>query len=184
MTKYQSPSELEMLFSPAHWGYALNNSEKALTADCPTIYDYMEKFGEDYAAMWVRSQVMALYGSSSNKEKGVADGLRIFCDAFTAQVKGFKLSELMLFFARYKAGRYDNSYSSFDARRIGNAFFKEFIPERNNELDVIMRREEQRKIEQRRFSPPKGYTSLSWYKELKVRASKGDEEAIKMLSNP
>lgn len=167
-----------------HWGYVINHAERAYQAACPTVSDYSEKFGIEYASLWIHAHILALYGSSSNRDKNVADGIKLFCDAFTAQVKGFKLSELMLFFARYKAGRYDNSYSSFDARRIGNAFFKEFIPERNNELDVIMRREEQRKIEQRRFSPPKGYTSLSWYKELKVRASKGDEEAIKMLSNP
>lgn len=122
MMKYRTPSEIEQLFSPVHWSYAINNIEKAYLAECPTIFDYTEKFGIEYASMWIRSQVMALYGSSSNREKGVADGIKLFCDSFTAQVKGFKLSEMMIFFARYKAGKYDNSFSSFDARRIGNAF--------------------------------------------------------------
>lgn len=184
MTKYRSPSDIEMLFSPANWGYAMDNTEKAYKAECPTIYDYSEKFGIEYAVMWVRLQIMALYGSSPNKEKGVSDGIKLFCHSFTAQVKGFKLSELMLFFARYKAGRYDNSFASFDARRIGNAFFKEFIPERNSELDRINREEMQREIELRRFTPPKGYTSLSWYLELRRRAESGDEEAIRMLTPP
>lgn len=184
MTKYQSPSDIETLFSPAHWGYAMNNVEKAYNAECPTIFDYSEKFGFEYAAMWIRTQVMALYGSSSNREKGVADGIKLFCDSFTAQVKGFKLSDLMLFFGRYKAGMYDNSYSTFDARRIGNAFFKEFVPERNNELDRICSRRVQADIEGRRFIPPRGYTSLSWYRELRRRAESGDEEAINMLMSP
>ena len=165
MTKYRSPSDIEMLFSPANWGYAMDNTEKAYKAECPTIYDYSEKFGIEYAVMWVRL-------------------IKLFCHSFTAQVKGFKLSELMLFFARYKAGRYDNSFASFDARRIGNAFFKEFIPERNSELDRINREEMQREIELRRFTPPKGYTSLSWYLELRRRADAGDEEAIRMLTPP
>lgn len=184
MTKYRSPSDLETSFSPIHWGYVMNNVEKAYRTECPTIFDYSEKFGIEYAAMWIRSQVMALYGSSSNREKGVADGIKLFCDSFTAQVKGFKLSELMLFFARYKAGRYDNSFASFDARRIGNAFFKEFIPERNMELDSFNRKMEQDKIEQRRFTPPQGYTSLSWYNELKKRAESGDEAATKLIAPP
>lgn len=162
----------------------MNNIEKAYKAECPTIFDYVEKFGIEYAAMWIRSQVMALYGSSSNREKGIADGIKLFCDSFTAQVKGFKLSELMLFFARYKAGKYDNSFASFDARRIGNAFFKEFIPERNMELDSINRKTIQDEIERRRFIPPQGYTSLSWYNELRKRAESGDEEAIKILTPP
>ena len=87
----------------------------------------------------------------------------------------------MLFFARYKAGKYDNSYSSFDAKRIGNAFFSEFTKERNRELDKIHREKAQKEIEKRRFTPPEGYTSWTWYKELKRRASEGDKEAIAML---
>lgn len=182
MTKYRNPSDIETLFSPVHWSYAINNVEKAYKAECPTIFDYSEKFGFEYAAMWIRSQVMALYGSSSNREKGIADGIKLFCDSFTAQVKGFKLSELMLFFARYKAGRYDNSFASFDARRIGNAFFKEFLPERNRELDVLFWKDAQAKEDERRFIPPPGYSSLTLVTELRRRAAAGDEEAIKQLS--
>ena len=111
----------------------------------------------------------------------MADGIRLFAASFAKETSIFKLSELMLFFARYKAGKYDNSYYSFDTRRIGNAFFKEFLPERQRELDRITKEEEQRKIEERRFTPPEGYSSLSWYNHLKERASKGDQEAIKQL---
>lgn len=89
----------------------------------------------------------------------------------------------MLFFARYKAGKYDNSFASFDAKRIGNAFFTEFIKERNRELDRINRERTQEEIEQRRFTPPEGYTSFSWYNELKRRAASGDQEAIDILNN-
>lgn len=175
---------MERIYSPSNWGYVMNYSEKSYTADCPTMYDVFDMFGEEYAYMWIRQQVLALYGSSSNKDKGIADGLKIFAQSFASQVKAYKLSELMLFFARYKAGKYDNSFASFDARRIGNAFFKEFKQERNYELGVINRRMEQEKIEKRRFIPPEGYSSLAWYQELKQRAESGDEEAKKMLMPP
>ena len=184
LTKIQSHSDVDRIYSPSNWGYVMNNTEKAYTADCPTMYDIFDKFGEDYAELWIMGQVLALYGSSSNREKGVADGLKIFAQSFSSQVKAYKLSELMLFFARYKAGRYDNSFASFDARRIGNAFFKEFKPERNYELDTINRKRVQDEIENRRFIPPEGYSSLAWYNELKRRAESGDEEAKKMLMPP
>lgn len=85
-------------------------------------------------------------------------------------------------FARYKAGKYDNSFASFDARRIGNAFFKEFNSERNYELDAINRKRVQDEIENRKFIPPEGYSSLTLYNELKRRAESGDEEAVKILT--
>lgn len=153
-------------------------------APCPTLLEVAELFGEEHACLWVRQQVMALYGASSNRDKGIADGLKIFAEVFAQEAKAYKLSELMLFFARYKAGRYDCSFASFDARRIGNAFFKEFLPERRHELDRLNRKNAQEEIERRNYAPPEGYSSLSWYRELKRRADAGDEEAKEMLVLP
>ncbi len=123
----------------------------------------------------------AYSGLPTARKKGVADGIRIFCQSFASQVKAYKLSELMLFFARYKAGKYDNSFASFDARRIGNAFFKEFNSERNYELDAINRKRVQDEIENRKFIPPEGYSSLTLYNELKRRAESGTK-AVKILT--
>lgn len=181
LTVYQNRSDVEMSYSPNNWAYTVASPEKAYTANCPTLLLYDRLYGENSSYRWIKIQVLALFGSSSNKEKGVADGISIFTSSFAAQLGGYKLSELMLFFARYKAGRYDNSYSSFDSRRIGNAFFKEFIPERNMELDKINREKVQQEIEQRRFTPPQGYSSYSWYLELRKRAANGDVNAMKEL---
>lgn len=176
-------TDLDLRFAPTKWGYVANNPEKAYQAYVLCLVHIENTYGRPHAAMWIRTQVLALFGSSSCKDEGIADGIKLFADSFATEVKGFKLSELMLFFARYKAGRYDNSYSSFDVRRIGNAFFKEFLPERNRELDKLTRLAEQERIEQRQAKIPEGYTSLSWYLELKKRAENGDEEAQKMITH-
>lgn len=173
---------MERQFSPAKWGYVLTNASKAYQADCPTLLDYDSIYGQGKASDWVYLQVLALYGSSASREKGMADGIELFAQSFSAAVKTYKLSELMLFFARYRAGQYDNSFTTFDARRIGNAFFKEFLPQRNAEIDKLVKEEEQQAIEQRRFTPPEGYSSYSWYQEIKRRAEDGDEEAIRLLN--
>lgn len=151
-------------------------------ADCPSLMQYDALYGCGSSEYWIDIQVSGIFGASNSKEKGVADGIRIFCQSFASQAKAYKLSELMLFFARYKAGKYDNSFASFDARRIGNAFFKEFNSERNYELDAINRKRVQDEIENRKFIPPEGYSSLTLYNELKRRAESGDEEAVKILT--
>lgn len=166
------------------WSFASSNPERAYLSDSPSLKQYSLTFGEKMAEKWIYMQIMALYGSSSNTDKGLADGIRLFAASFSREASPYKLSELMLFFARYKAGKYDNSYSTFDTRRIGNAFFREFLPARQIELDRIIKQQEQQRIEFRRFVPPEGYTSLSWYQELKRRAENGDQEAIKLLSTP
>ena len=183
LTKWKSHSDIERQFATSNWGYAISNPEKAYTADCPTLLDYGSLYGSEYPTDWIYIHTLALYGSSNNKEKGTSDGILLFAQSFAQEVKNFKLSELMLFFARYKAGKYDNSFASFDAKRIGNAFFTEFIKERNRELDRITRERIQAEIEERRFTPPPGYSSFSWYQELKRRANEGDKEAIRLLTN-
>lgn len=169
MTKWKSPSDVERVFSPALWGYASSHQDEAYMADTPTLSDFNRLYGRGCAESWVYAQVIALFGASSSRDKGIVDGLRVFAHAFAGQVKHYKLSELLLFFAKYKAGCYDSSLSSFDARRIGNAFFREFLPERNYALARIEREKLQRVIEARRFVPPPGYTSLSLYNEFKSK---------------
>ena len=184
MTKWKNRSEVERVFSPSHWGYVLQNPEKAYMADCPSLMQYDALYGNGSSELWIDMQVSCIFGASNSKEKGVADGIRLFCQSFAAEAKVYKLSELMLFFARYKAGKYDNSFASFDARRIGNAFFKEFKTERECELDAMNRKRVQDEIERRRFIPPAGHTSWSWVQELRKRAASGDEEAIRQLTPP
>lgn len=159
----------------------MGNLEKAYTSEIPCLIHVEQMYGTENMVHWLKGQILALFGSSTSDDKGIADGISLFAQSFATQIKGFKLTELMLFFARYKSGKYDNSYTKFDARRIGNAFFKEFIPERNMELDKINNRRIQEEIEKRRFTPPNGYSSLSWYQELKKRAENGDKEAYKQL---
>ena len=137
MQKWTDPSDVERQFNPTHWGYTLSNPDKAYAASCPTLAAYDRLYGEGCAEDWVCTQITVLFAASSSREKGLADGIRLFSSAFAAEVRQYKLSELMLFFARYKSGKYDNSYASFDAKRIGNAFFKEFLKERVHEIDRV-----------------------------------------------
>lgn len=174
-SRWKSPSEVERAFSPSNWGYAAAHVTRSYTADCPTLSQYADRFGSQYAADWVHIQVLALFGSSSSASRGVADGIPLFCSAFAAETGRYKLSEMMVFFARYKAGRYDRSFTAFDCRRIGNAFFREFLPERREELFRIeMGRQKQRRNEEEMRlasrlaeTVPEGYNSFTWFLHCK-----------------
>lgn len=161
------------------WGYTLQNAERAYMADCPTLMQYDALYGEGSSAYWIELQVFGLFGASSSKDSSMADGIRIFSQAFAQEVRQYKLSELMLFFARYKAGRYDNSYASFDTKRIGNAFFKEFLTQRNFEIDAAVRKQQQEESLKRRELPEgytihEGYNPYTWYLERKRRGEIGN----------
>lgn len=127
-------------------------------------------YGEGSASDWIYIQITALFGASSSRDKELVNSISIFADTFSAEVRQYKLSELMLFFGRYKSGKYDNSFQSFDTKRIGNAFFKEFLPQREYELGMYYQRKSQEDSLKRRELPegytiPEGYNSFTWYQE-------------------
>lgn len=156
---------------------------------CPTLGEMDSIYGYGEAANWIDMQVSALFGASSKADKTMADSIGLFADTFTSEVRTYKMSELMLFFARYKAGVYDNSYTIFDTRRIGSAFFKEFLPQRNIEISAVIRKKEQEESLRRRELPggyviPQGYNPYTWYLERERRLVEiGDKDAIERASN-
>ena len=175
---------MERAYNPVHWGYTAQHPAKAYAAPCPTLGGMDALYGEGAAANWIDIQVSALFGASSKADKALADSIGIFADTFAAEVRTYKLSELMLFFARYKAGMYDNSYATFDTRRIGNAFFREFVPQRAQELAALERKQATENYLRSRELPfgytvPEGYNPYTWYLE---RVRRGEIESYGNLS--
>lgn len=170
LTRAKDRSELAKLYSPAHWDYTLRNPGRAYTATCPALARLDAMYGRGAADEWMDIQVTALFTDGASSSKGMSDVIGRFASGFAAEAGGLKISELMLFFARYKNGRYDNSYSQFDPRRIGHAFFKEFLPQRACELDAIEREKAAEEAVKRRGLPegytvPEGYNPYTWYRE-------------------
>lgn len=165
--KLPNLSEVEKRFSPVYWGYTSSIPEKAYKAVCPTVSELDELYGSGSSSYWINVQITALFGSSSNRDVELICGIKLFSDSFASQVGIYKLSELMLFFSRYKAGTYDNSYSTFDTRRIGGAFFKEFLPQRLSELTRIQREDYNRDIQEKKEQWKK--TSVTYEEYLKIK---------------
>ena len=77
---------------------------------------------------------------------------------FVRQYHYIKLTEFILFVARFKLGRYGKFYGYFDTITIGEAFRK-FLKDRSDELDIIIRNHNNRTQEQqtpveRNHQPP------------------------------
>lgn len=90
--------------------------------------------------------------------------------------------DAMAHFARWlhiELARQSTTSSTSDQKKITEAR-KQAEARKQEEIEHLRQIPEQ--IEARRFRPPKGYTALSWYQELRRRAAAGDPEAIKSLT--
>ena len=104
-------SKLMQNYSPANWHYLAQIGDKVYLRECAalgalnTLYD-----NAGAAQSWLEIQITGMFLSSASDNEVLTEGIRLFVDNFTAIASSYKLTELMLFFSRYKAGRYDNSY--------------------------------------------------------------------------
>lgn len=131
-------SDMEKRYSPANWAYVARNEREAYTAECPALGALPDLYGfSDACAMWIDTQLTAMFLSSGSRDATLGESITMFARSFAEQVRPYKLTELMLFFSKYRAGMWDESYIQFSPKRIGNCFFGKFIPERNRMLARI-----------------------------------------------
>jgi hypothetical protein len=176
ITKWKDRFEIEKTFSPANWGYVALSPRKAYGADVPSLVNTNKVYGPGVAQHWLQTQITGLFLLSPSSDAKAAERAGAFAEVFYPEVRAFKLSELMLFFARYAAGKYDKSFTLFSPHRIGNAFFTEFLPDRKQELQAFEHDKEEanREAERRKYQEelkriPEGYTPYTWWKEQKLR---------------
>ena len=133
-------SDLYGNYSPQNWPFLAKLGDLVFTRECPALgaLDEMYKT-RGAAATWVQTQITAMYVASGSRDSAMTNAITVFSENFATTAAPFKLTEIMLFFSRYVAGMYDDSYSTFNARRIGVAFHKKFLPQRDQALARIER---------------------------------------------
>ena len=125
-------------YSPANWGVVAQSARRAYLWVCPTVGALAPLFGPRCPVMWLDEQVTHLFLTSQSRDASAAAAqIEAFVGSFVGTVAEFKLTEVMLFLARYKAGVYGRSFAAFDVRNVGQTFHHEFVPQRRLELQAI-----------------------------------------------
>lgn len=126
--------------------YCAANVEKCFTGDTPTIFEVRRAYSSATVDSWLDIQLADLVRFCGVKGKEefsqiIDPVIQVVSDNF-----GYlKLSELMLFFQQFKAGRYGRFYGTVDPMVITEALqqFLEFRSERLALIERSRRRAEQ-----------------------------------------
>ena len=155
LLNYPTFEELGTGYSTALQPLLLANPDKAYSEKSPAIGDLGRMYhAEEAPALWVEAQLMTLDFASQTKEGADSQALTEFSRLFAAQYPGIKLTEFLLFVARFKLGRYGKFYGYFDTLTIGEAFRK-FLRERGDELDALERKRNNQRMLDREKQPVK-----------------------------
>ena len=148
MDRHPTFESLSEHYAKRYWADIIQTPLRAYTATCPLLGQLDEIYGTGRGEEWLATQLIELLVTSNAQPTSqIYESIRTFVGSFAVTARAFRLTELMLFFARYKGGLYDSSFVAFDVRRIGHAFFHEYLPQRRTELGRV---EEQRAADRAR----------------------------------
>ncbi len=163
--RYPNFSGLSAAFSSSLSAILVSDIEKAYSEKSPVIGDIDRIYGNGSSSVWVKTQVLGLDFVSSTKESADINAMDEFAQLFSRQYSHIKLTEFLLFIARFKLGRYGKFYGYFDMLTIGEAFRK-YLKERSDELDILIRRQNNRAIDERKPYVPVQHEPPEYIKSL------------------
>lgn len=142
-------------FNPDTQMQICNDATVCITGKYPTLAEVRRDYGTSVPTAWLIPQLQDLSWYCGVRDKLNARQLEECAFVIASDFSFLKVSELMLFFHRFKSGRYGKFYGSVDPLVICQAL-REFVRERNNAIDRIASEERKKKLEEH------AKTAVSW----------------------
>lgn len=157
-------------FSPEWQEYAGSNPVRAYFGDAPTLARLNIAYGDGTAKMWLIPQLCNVSEYCGCKEKMTGAMLRELAGGIVAEWGYLKVSELMLFFHKFKMGAYGRFYGNVDPMVITCAL-RDFLADRSLAYD----RREKENERQRREAESIGCMTRQEY-ELMIRDNETEKD--------
>lgn len=133
--------------NPAYQMQICHNEKDCLMGQYPTLAEINKGYGQTMAMAWLVPQLLDLSEYCGCKEKLNQHQMHGLAYIIATDFFYLKVSELMLFFHRFKSGRYGKFYGSVDPLVITKAL-REFVVERSNAIDRYENEERRQKLEE------------------------------------
>lgn len=179
---YGESKDFLIEFNPINGIEYTRDEEDAFMGKYPVLAELNAAYGKTMAQMWLVPQLKDLSEYAGCKDKFTMEQLERTAQVIADNFYFLKVTELLVFFERFRAARYGRFYGSVDSLLIMEAL-NTFVRERNDTINRYESIYKQRDLERSKFVPPEGYTSLSYVAELRERAKNGDKEALEYLNS-
>lgn len=120
-----------------------------ITADVPTLAELNAAYGKTASIQWLAIQIYNLSEFCGCKDKLTTAQIHELSRIIDANYSHLKLTELMMFFYRFKTGAYGKFYGAVDPMVITCAL-REFMQERNQKLDEMENKRRRLRYEENR----------------------------------
>lgn len=149
VTRYGDRTNFLTLFNPDLQMKVCKDAKLCFFGDAPVLSELNMTYGEMTATMWLVPQLYNLSEYCGCKDKLQGKPLEECASVIATEFYFLKVSELMLFFHRFKSGKYGRFYGSVDPLVITTSL-RSFLIERNYAIEEQERLERERKAEEDR----------------------------------
>jgi hypothetical protein len=163
INRYGDKNHFLAIFNPDLQAKACKFPDRCLFGDAPTLAEINITYGDTMATMWLIPQLYDLSEYCGCKDKLQGKPLEQCASVIAGEFFYLKVSELMLFFHRFKTGRYGRFYGAVDPLVITTSL-RDFIRERNDAYAI--HEQEERKAREGEERRGKVLMSYEEYKEL------------------
>lgn len=129
------------------------NAPEAYFGSYPTLSQLKKRFGDNAPATWLLPQLYDLSEFCGVKEKLQGRPLEQCAQIIATEYHWLKVSEIMLFLYKFKAGNYGHFYGAVDPLVITSAL-RQFVSERG---EAYAKREQEER-EKKQAQQPRGIT--------------------------
>ncbi len=148
VTKYGDRTNFLKMCSPNVQTAFAAHPDACFFGNYPTLSEINAAYGVQMASQWLIPQLYDLtqYSNTFNMEGHQVQSL---ASIIALEYRWLKITELMLFFYRFKTGRYGRFYGSVDPMVIMTAL-REFVRDRGEAYEAHEREESARMLEESR----------------------------------
>ena len=146
--------------------------DRCYFGDYPTLSEINGAYGKTMAAQWLTTHLTNLSEFSGAKDVTV-DQLNELSRIIAQEYHWLKVTELLLFFYKFKTGCYGRFYGSVDPLVITTAL-REFVRDRNSAHIRHEQEERERKeAEERKLHPP-----ITWEQWQKIKEKRTNRQSL------
>lgn len=182
VSKYGSRESFLTTYNPILQRVMCGNIDECYFGDYPTLAALKAGYGDNAPVMWLIPQLYNLSEYCGCKEKLQGTPLEDCASVIATDFYYLKVTELMLFFHRFKSGLYGRFYGSIDPLIITTSL-RSFVKERWYAYEKKEQEERERQREEDRKN------AVTWeefckQQEAKFRAEGKDKEADEWKNRP
>lgn len=141
--RYGSYAQFYETFSYKHQAAYTMDVKRVFRGSAPTLAMLTDAYGNRAPISWLRDQLTGLSEFAGVQNKMTQDVVTQLAQTISQTYSFLKVTELMLFFVRYKNGVYGEFYGTVDPMKIGRNLYT-FCQQRQKMLEYYEREEQAR----------------------------------------